>query len=56
MMHLAHVIFSLALALSSEAKIRMNEKTDFDDTSINLNDDFNLTFITLEETQQGECY
>ena len=55
MMHIASVILSLALGLISGAKIGMNEKTDFSNPNINLNDDFNLPFGSLEETRQGEC-
>jgi len=53
-MHIASVILSLALGLISGAKIGMNEKTDFSNPNINLNDDFNLPFGSLEETRQGE--
>ena len=45
MMNLASVIFSLALGLSSGAKIGMD-----DFRNPNLNDNF----VTLEETRQGE--
>ena len=47
MMNLASVILSLALGLSSGAKIGMD---DFRDPNFNLNDNF----VTLEETRQGE--
>ena len=56
MMLLAYVILSLAPWLSSGAKIRMTEETDLGDPNINLNDNFNLAFVSLEETRQGECY
>ena len=54
MMHLAFVILSLALGLSTGAKIEMDKETDFGNPNINLNDNFNLTFVTLEDTRQGE--
>ena len=54
MIHLASVILFLALGLSSGAKIGMDEKTDLVNPKINLNDNFNLTFVTLEDTRQGE--
>jgi hypothetical protein len=55
-MHLAFVILSLALGLSTGAKLEMNKETDFGNLNINFNDNFNSTFVSLEETRQGECY